>query len=102
MSEHEHFTSVDATKRFFTFDAGATYTIVAHGPSHAWRIFGEHIETCDVGEDMLDDSVHFEEMEPERVATVRVFDEGPGVALDADGKRPLSTAEVGAVYCSEF
>lgn len=87
-------------KRFFTIDAGASYTVVAHGPSHAWRIFGEYIETCEAGEDLLDDTVCMSEMEPERVAEIRVFDEC--AETDADGKRPLSTAEIGAVFSSEF
>jgi hypothetical protein len=86
-------------KRFFKVNAGATYTIVATDPSDAWRLFGAHIAVVEGGEDLLGEDVSMREIPAEAAADKKVHDEdGP------QGTRtyPLTEAELGAVFCSEY
>lgn len=88
------------TKRYFKVEAGQTCTVVATSPSHAWRLFGEFIETTEAGEDMLGDAITMTEMEPDRVDRFKVHDEnGP---TGTESPYPLRLAEVGAVFSSEW
>lgn len=93
------------SKRFFEVDVGAcvSYSIVATTASEAWALFGAHVRDSGAGEDMLDDTVTMLEIDAAEAAEKIVYDEdahhrlGPGVR-----EHPLTEAELGAVFCSEF
>lgn len=83
-------------KRFFEVDVGGcvSYSVVAATASEAWKTFGEYIAGSGSGEDMLDDEVTMGEIEASRAAELSVHDDGSDY--------PLTEAELGAVFCSEY
>jgi hypothetical protein len=88
--------AVPVRKRYFDVDVGGcvSYSIVAAGASEAWKLFGEYVAGSGSGEDMLDDEVTMGEIDAARAAELSVHDDGRDY--------PLTEAEFGAVFCSEY
>lgn len=87
-------------KRYFHIDTDGstpTWCIVAKDAGDAWRVWAKSIADAGEGEDMLAASVRMVELTGYGLETKRVRDDDRG--RDAF---PLTQAELGAVFCSEY